>query len=311
MKLGVFTHVFGEKPFEEILDNVSELGLDAIEIGVGGYLKSSFCDPKEMLENPEKLKSFKKTIDDRGISISALSCHGNPLAPDKKFAKHSHDSFLDTVRLAEQLEVPVVNCFSGTAGGCEGDSTVNWPVARWPHDFQDILSWQWKEKLIPYWKETGKFAAKHNIKVAIELHGGFLVHSPAQLLRIREEAGEMIGANLDPSHLWWQGIDPVAAIKILGAHNAIHHFHAKDTYIDQDNLNMHGLFDMQNSQDITQRAWYFRTVGYGHDLTVWSDIINSLKGVGYDHAVSIEHEDRLMSIEDGLQKAVENLRKVL
>ena len=123
----------------------------------------------------------------------------------------------------------------------------------------------------------GKDAADRNVKIGLELHGGFLVHTPATLLRLREAVGEVIGANLDPSHLWWQGIDPVAAIKILGKEGAIHHFHAKDTYIDPDNVNMYGLTDMQSYANMQERAWLFRTVGYGHDLKTWADILSALR----------------------------------
>lgn len=311
MKLGVFTVLFGNKSFEEMLDYVKASGLDAVEIGTGGYPGTGHCNPDELLENPKRLKEFKKAINDRGLIISGLSCHGNPLTPDKEFARQSHESFVKTVKLAELLEVPVINCFSGTPGDHEGAKFPNWPVAPWPNEYQDILKWQWEEKLIPYWKEWGGFAQNHHVKIALELHGGFLVHSPATMLRLREEVGEVIGANLDPSHLWWQGIDPVAAIKILGKQNAIHHFHAKDTYIDPDNVNMYGLLDMQGYRNMLERAWNFRTVGYGHDLKTWADIISALRLVGYDYVVSIEHEDGLMSIEEGFQKAVSNLQSVL
>ena len=141
--------------------------------------------------------------------------------------------------------MPVVNTFSGTPGSHEDSKHSNWPISPWPTEYSDIYNWQWEQKLIPYWKEQGKFAEDHGVKIGIELHGGFSVHTPYTLLKLREATSPAIGANLDPSHLWWQGIDPVAAIKILGKENAIHHFHAKDTFIDQDNVNMHGLTDMQ------------------------------------------------------------------
>jgi sugar phosphate isomerase/epimerase len=117
------------------------------------------------------------------------------------------------------------------------------------------LKWQWEEKIIPYWKEKAEFAEKHNVKIGLELHGGFSVHIPATLLRLREACGPAIGANLDPSHLWWQGMDPVESIKILGRENAIHHFHAKDTIIDQPNMNRNGLTDMTPYSDMKNRAW--------------------------------------------------------
>jgi len=311
MKLGVFTVLFSKMEFTEMLDYVKESGLDAVEIGTGCYPGDAHCKPKELLEDEKKRKQFKKEIEDRGLIISALSCHGNPISPDEAFAKESHELLKDTIRLAQLLEVPVVNGFSGAPGAHEGAKTPTWPVAPWPPEHRKILEWQWENKVIPYWKEMGAFAEKHGVKIGLELHGGFAVHSPATLLRLREAVGEVIGANLDPSHMWWQGIDPVAAIKILGRENAIHHFHAKDTAIDQEHVNMYGLTDMQPFENISTRAWQFRTVGFGHSLKEWADILSALRLVGYDYVVSIEHEDALLSIEEGFQKAVNNLQQVL
>lgn len=311
MKLGVFTVLFSKMPFEEMLDYVKEAGVEAVEIGTGCYPGNAHCNPDELLSDGAKLKAFKKAVEDRGLMISALSCHGNPLNPNKEHAKESHETFLKTVELAAKLEVPVVNTFSGTPGDHEGAKLPNWPVAPWPPEYREVLKWQWEEKIIPYWKDAGKFAEERNVKIALELHGGFSVHSPATLLRLREAVGEVIGANLDPSHLWWQGIDPVAAIRILGKEGAIHHFHAKDTAIYQENVNMYGLLDMQSYDHLQTRAWQFRTVGFGHGLKDWADMLSALRLVGYDYVVSIEHEDPLMSIEEGFEKAVANLKQVL
>ena len=184
-------------------------------------------------------------------------------------------------------------------------------MAAWPNDFQEILKWQWEQKIIPYWKEKNDLAESLNVKIGLELHGGFSVHTPATLLKLRQACGPAIGANLDPSHMWWQGIDPVEAIKILGREDAIHHFHAKDTIIDQDNMNRNGLTDMTDYSAMRDRAWYFRTVGFGHDQKTWADIISTLRLYGYDYVVSIEHEDGLMSVEEGFTKAVETLKPVM
>jgi sugar phosphate isomerase/epimerase len=311
MKLGVFTVLFGGKPFEEALDYIASQGLDCIELGTGGWPGNTHCNPSELLADTAKLKAFKKAIDDRGLTISSLSCHGNPLHPQRDVAKAYHDDFMLSVDLAQKLEVPVVVTFSGCPGDHEGAKYPNWPVAPWPNDFQEILTWQWENKVIPYWRETGKYASDRGIKVGLELHGGFSVHTPATLLRLREAVGEVIGANLDPSHMWWQGIDPVQAIHILGREKAIHHFHAKDTSIDPINVSRYGLTDMQPYSNMLDRAWQFRTVGYGHDLKTWADILSALRLVGYDDVVSIEHEDGLMSVEEGFSRAVQNLQQIL
>jgi len=311
MKLGVFTALFADKTFEEMLDTVVAAGLKAVEISTGGYPGNAHCPIDELLENEQQRKEYLQKIADRGLIISGFSCHGNPISPNKKLAKESDDALRKSIKLASLCNVPIVTCFSGTAGDHEGAKHAHWPVSPWPNEHREVFDWQWEQKLIPYWKEIGKMAEEHNIKIALELHGGFLVHTPYTMLKLREATCDAIGANLDPSHLWWQGIDPVAAIKILGKANAIHHFHAKDTYIDQDNVNMYGLTDMQSYDNLTTRAWTFRTVGYGHGLTVWSDIMSALRLYGYDYVVSIEHEDPIMSISEGLERAVTNLQSVL
>lgn len=311
MKLGVFTVLFSHKSLDDMLKDVSAKGLEAIELGTGGFPGNAHCPIDELLNDRVALQRFKQKIADYGLMISALSCHANPLHPQKEIAAAA-DALLDkTIRLAAELGVQVVNTFSGCPGDHEGALYPNWPVTPWPHDFQEVLKWQWEEKLIPYWQKKNKFAEAHHVKIGLELHGGFSVHTPATMLRLREACGSAIGANLDPSHMWWQGIDPVEAIKILGSENAIHHFHAKDTIIDQQNMNRNGLTDMTEYAHMRDRAWYFRTVGFGHDLKTWADIISALRLMGYDYVVSIEHEDGLMSVDEGFTKAVENLQPLM
>ncbi|GAA6817501.1 sugar phosphate isomerase/epimerase [Helicobacter pylori] len=310
MKIGVFTVLFQDKNFEEMLDHVAEAGVKAVEIGTGGNPGNDFCDVDALIEDEKLRQQFSDKIHQRGLTISALSCHDNPISPNKAQAKQAQETFKKTVKLASLLDIPVVNTFSGVAGSDEKAEYPNWPVTPWPTEYSEILKWQWEEKLIPYWKEAAQYAKEHGVKIGIELHAGFLVHTPYTLLKLREATNDALGANLDPSHLWWQGIDPIAAIKILGKENAIHHFHAKDTYIDQENVNMYGLTDMQPYSEVKTRAWTFRTVGYGHAPNLWGDIISALRMYGYDYVVSIEHEDPIMSIEEGFQKAVTNLNSV-
>ncbi|MBI5974849.1 sugar phosphate isomerase/epimerase family protein [Staphylococcus canis] len=310
MKLGVFSVLFYDRNFEEMLDYVAASGLDMIEVGTGGNPGDKFCNLDELLEDESKRQAFMEKIESRGLQISGFSCHNNPISPDKEEAQLADETLRKTIQLAALLNVPVVNTFSGVAGSDDSAKRANWPVTPWPTVYTEIYEYQWEHKLIPYWKDLAEFAKAHDVKIAIELHAGFLVHTPYTLLKLRAATNEYIGANLDPSHLWWQGIDPVAAIRILGKENAIHHFHAKDTYINQDNVNMHGLTDMQPYNDVATRAWTFRTVGYGHSPYEWGEMISQLIIQGYDYVMSIEHEDPIMSVEEGFQKAVENLKSV-
>src|SRR5690625_3186743 len=222
MKLGVFTVLFSEQSLDDMLDYVQQSGLQAVEIGTGGYHGDAHCKGDELLASAEKRNEFLEKVTSRGLEISAFSCHGNTLSPDTVFSEESDTVLRKTIRLANLLKVPIVNTFSGTPGDHEDAKFPNWPVTPWPTEYSEILTWQWEEKLIPYWKEIGQLAEELDVKIGLELHGGFLVHTPYTMLKLREATSTSIGANLDPSHLWWQGIDPVAAIKILGKENAIH-----------------------------------------------------------------------------------------
>lgn len=311
MKLGVFTPLFNHLSFEEMIEAAAEKGLEAVEIGTGGYPGAAHLAIDDLLNSSDKRKEYLAKLNDKGLTISALSCHNNPISPVPTVANEADALLRKTIKLASLLNVPVVNGFSGVSGGNETDTQVNWPVLPWPTDYEDNYTYQWEQKLIPYWKEINQLSERAGVKIGLELHGGFLCHTPYTMLRLRAETGKAIGCNLDPSHLWWQGIDPVAAIKILGANDAIHHFHAKDIYLDQDNINMYGLTDMQPYSQVKTRAWTFRSVGCGHDLKVWSDIISALRSYDYDYVLSIEHEDPLMSINEGLTRAVTNLKTLI
>ncbi|MEO2077402.1 MAG: sugar phosphate isomerase/epimerase [Bacillus sp. (in: firmicutes)] len=312
MKLGVFTVLYQNLPFEAMLDKMVEMGVEAVELGTGNYPGNSHCNPDELLGSSEKVRSFLHAIESRGLIISGLSCHGNPLHPDKKFANNSHEVWRKTVLLAERLGVSVVNGFSGCPGDHRGAKNPNWVTCSWPPEYLDVLNWQWNEVVIPYWQEEAKFAKLHGVnQIAFEMHPGFVVYNPETLLKLREHAGENIGANFDPSHLVWQGIDPVEAIKKLGREKAIFHFHAKDTYLDQTNIKQNGVLDTKHYSEILDRSWSFRSVGYGTDEKVWKDIISALRAVGYDYVLSIEHEDMLASVDEGLTKAITLLKGVL
>lgn len=311
MKLGVLTVLYQQLDRTKALDKIAALGVDAVELGTGNYPGAHHCDPDVLLGDDDERSKLLKEVADRDLIISALSCHGNPLHPDEAVAAPGHDTWRKTAQLANELEIPVVNCFSGCPGDYPGARYPNWVTCAWPEDYRNILEWQWNERLIPYWQEEAEFAASLGIRIAFEMHPGFAVYNPETLLRLRDAAGEAIGANFDPSHLFWQGIDPVEAIKLLGARDAIFHFHAKDTYVDAANVRVNGVLDTKPYDKGSERSWSFRTVGYGHGETVWRDQISALRAAGYDYVLSIEHEDALMSMDEGLAKAVAFLTPLL
>lgn len=309
MKLGVFDPIFGSLELEPMLDRVVELGLDAVEMGAGNYPGDARCRPAELLADGSARGRFARAFADRGLTISALSCHGNPLHPDRARAEHDDAVYRDTVRLASELGISRVNLFSGCPGDSPNATQPNWVVCAWPPEFGEMVAWQWEAVVLPYWHEAGRFAQEHGIRLGFEMHPGFVVYNPRTLLRLRAEVGDVIGANFDPSHLFWQGIDPIEAIRALGP--AIVHVDAKDTELHGRRIAVDGVLDVHGHEDLAERPWIFRSVGDGHDLDFWRRFVAALREAGYDDVVSIEHEDRLASVEDGLERAIATLRAAI
>lgn len=308
MKLGVFTPLLSQMALEDVLAKLKRLGVNTVELATGNYPGNAHCK-LSMLDNAAELKEFKQKLEDHGVSISALSCHGNPLHPDPAQAKVAQEVNRRTILLAEALGVSVVVDFSGCPGDSAGAKSPNWVTCPWPPEYLEVLEWQWSEVVAPYWIERAALAAQHGVRIAIEMHPGFVVYSPETLLRLRDVAGPSIGCNYDPSHMFWQGIDPIGAIRIL--EDSIFHVHAKDTQLYPANLVRTGVLDTKPYTDERNRGWIFRTCGYGHGAEWWKEFVSTLRMFRYDGVLSIEHEDSLLSPEEGLTKAVQFLNEVV
>jgi sugar phosphate isomerase/epimerase len=308
MRVGVFTPLLSQLPLPAVLKKLKALDVDTVELGTGNYPGDAHCK-LAMLEDASSLGDFRKIVADHGFQISALSCHGNPLHPEQSRARHDREVSRKTILLAEKLGVPTIVDFSGCPGDSLHATSPNWVTCPWPPDYLKVLDWQWNEVVAPYWIEHAKFAADHGVKIAIEMHPGFVVYSPETMLKLRSIAGPNVGCNFDPSHLFWQGIDPVAAVRVLS--DAIFHVHAKDTQMYSANLPLTGVLDTKPYTDERHRAWIFRTCGYGHGSEWWSEFISTLRMFGYDNVLSIEHEDSLLSPEEGLTKAANFLNAII
>lgn len=308
MKVGLFTALLSRLSLDEVIKKIKPLGIRTVELGTGNYPG----DPHlklDWLSASGKLKEFKQKLDDQGISISALSCHGNPLHPSRKIAEEHAETNRRTILMAEKLGVATVIDFSGCPGDSDTGKYPNWVTTPWPPDYLDVLKWQWEKKVIPYWRKRAKFAEDHGVRIGIEMHPGFVAYSPETLLKLRTAAGPALGCNFDPSHMFWQGIDPCAAVRALG--EAVFHVHAKDTRMYEVNFRVNGVLDTKPYRDEKNRSWIFRTVGYGHGPDFWCDLVSTLQMVGYDDVLSIEHEDSLMSIDEGLTKAATFLNQIV
>jgi sugar phosphate isomerase/epimerase len=308
MRLGVFTPLLSHLPLEDALATLKSLQIDAVELGTGNYPGDAHCK-LSMLENASALNEFQQKLKDHGMSISALSCHGNALHPQQALAEKAREVSRKTILLAEKLGVSTVVDFSGCPGDSRAAQSPNWVTCPWPPEYLDLLRWQWDEVVAPYWTQHAKFASDHGVKIAIEMHPGFVVYNPETLLRLRTIAGPSIGCNYDPSHMFWQGIDPIAAVRLLG--EAIFHVHAKDTQMYSANLSLTGVLDTKPYTDERNRGWIFRTCGYGHGAEWWKEFVSTLRMYGYDGVLSIEHEDSLLSPGEGLARATQFLNAVI
>src|SRR5580765_3902046 len=310
--IGVFDPVFEQMELDQMLDLISSWGIEAVEMGTGGFPGNRRCPLDELLQDPTKAKAWKKKFESKNIQVATLSCHGNPVHPDAKHAAKDAETFKKTVQLAEILDVKVIVGFSGTPGGTPQDTQPNWITYRWPPEYGQMLDWQWEEKLIPYWKEAAKFARDHGVRrLAFEMHPNFCVYNPRTLMKLREAVGEEIGANCDLSHLFWQGCDPVEVIHFLGRQGAIFHAHMKDTTFYPDNVNKYGVLNFAfEKNDLESASETFRAVGYGHGASLWKSVMQAYMDIGYEGILSIENEDPILSGEVGVERAAYVLKNV-
>lgn len=305
MKLGVLTVLLNEMSYDEAFAYLHSLGVETVELGTGGWTNPCHCNPEILLNDEAELEALKASLARHELTISALSCHGNAVHPNKDIAESDHRAFEMTCRLAQKLGVKTIVTFSGCPGDSPESKHINWVL---PGGATEVLDYQWNEVIIPYWKKAVEYAKSYGVeRIALELHPGFCVYNPATLLKLREAIGPIIGANFDPSHLIWQGMDPSMALRELKG--AVYHFHAKDTKLYDANIAKNGVLNLTN--DPADKSWQFRTIGYGTGTEAWRDIVSTLRLIGYDGAISIEHEDLLMSVREGLEKAVSFMKDII
>ena len=308
MDIGVLTVPLHDESLTDALVYLAGLGVDTVELGCGGNPGDAHLPRETFLDDAEAQAELLGQLEEHDLAISALATHNNPIHPDEERAERSDRELREAIRLADQLDVDTVTTFSGLPAGGPNDEVPNWITAPWPTEHYEALCYQW-EVAVDYWRDLAEHAADHGVNVAIEMHPNMLVYEPHGLLKLRTETNEYIGANFDPSHLYWQGIDVTEAIRYLAG--AIHHVHAKDTRVYEANARTKGVLDTTPYTDIADRSWLFRSIGYGHGEAHWKDVVSTLRMVGYDGALSIEHEDALTSASEGLEKAVDVLERAV
>jgi sugar phosphate isomerase/epimerase len=310
VKIGLITDSVGQLDFESALDLAQREGLSSVEVATGNWSEAPHVNLSALVSFEEERAAFLEKVTARGLTISAMNANGNQLHPLEGAAHHS--VVRDTIEVASQLGVPTVVLMSGLPGAAPGDSVPNWITTSWPPETLRVLDYQWNEVAIPYWKELAAFARDRGVRLAIEACGSQLVHTVSTLHRLIDAVGgDVVGANLDPSHLMWMGADIPTVIQSLGS--AIFHVHAKDIRINKQQAARDGLLDTLPIQRAHERAWNYVTLGLGHPggATFWSDFIYNLRSVGYDGTLNIEHEDTLVNSVEGVGRAASLLKQVV
>lgn len=307
MKLGFVSDSLGGMGFEAMLDTAAHLGVSGVEVNTCGWSTAPHFDLANMVKEAGARRTFAKAFADRGLEIISLNANGNPLHPTDPA---QGQGLRDTIRVAGAMGIKTVCTMSGLPAGGPGDKLPNWVVSSWPPETQAILRYQREEKLIPFWTEIAALARENGVeRIALELHGNQCVYNVPSLLKLRAAIGPVIGANLDPSHLFWMGADPLVAAEALGP--ALYHVHAKDTFLNPPVQATTSLLENGSLMDIPARSWSYITLGFGHGETWWRQFCYRLKMAGYDGWLSIEHEDVLLNALEGLEKSVALLKGVM
>lgn len=247
MKIGMVTDSLGHLTFDELLVTAAELGLERLEFGCGNWSQAPHLKLDTLLESESARREFTAKIRDHGLAISALNCSGNQLAPGA--AGKAHETVVrKTFQLAKLLDIHRVVMMSGLPAA-PGDSHPNWITVAWPPEVTKILTYQWDEVAIPYWRELVTYGSNLGVnRICIELHGQQLVYNTETVLKMRDAVGENVGANFDPSHMMWMGGEPLTAIRRL--REAIFYVHAKDTRLDRDNSDLNGLLETKTNEHV-------------------------------------------------------------
>jgi sugar phosphate isomerase/epimerase len=307
MKLGFVSDSLGGMGFDAMLDHAARVGVSGVEVNTCGWSTAPHFDLAAMVKDAGARRGFAKAFADRGLEIIALNANGNPLHPTDPA---QGQGLRDTIRVAGDMGIKTVCTMSGLPEGSPGDTMPNWVVSSWPPETQTILRYQWEQKLLPFWTEIAALAREHGVeRIALELHGNQCVYNVPSLLKLRQAIGSVLGANLDPSHLFWMGADPLVAAEALGA--AIYHVHAKDTMLNAPVQATTSLLENGSLMDLPTRSWSYITLGFGHGETWWRQFCYRLKMAGYDGWLSVEHEDVLLNALEGLEKSVALLKGVM
>jgi sugar phosphate isomerase/epimerase len=306
MQLGVVSWVWQRESIATAVEAARAMGLTHMEVGTAGFLNKAHSDPVRLLEDRAAFDEFRALFDRNEMTISAFAVHGEPLHPDPAIAGPYERDLLAAIELASRMGVDRLTLLAGLPGASPDDMLPNWILYPYPPRNLDLIEWQWNERLVPYWREKGKVAEDAGVRFAFEIHPGDMVYQPSRLMRLRSDVGPVVGANLDPSHLIWQGMDLPSVIHYLG--DAIYNVHAKESEVNERVARVDGVLESRDWTRDQERGWNFRTAGFSKSLTWWREFITGLQAVGFEGTIAYEHEDPLLDPIEGLEKGIAFLR---
>src|SRR5579859_1838890 len=311
--LGLNTEAFLDWPLTRILDWLLTRTpeITALEVLAGGYCGTGHCDSELLLRDPQQRQKWRTEFDRRNLQLVALNVSGNPLHPNPEIAEEHDRALRRAIQLAPQIGVDRLVAMSGCPGAAETDRAApHFCANAWLPDYQGIVDWQWEERILPYWQNISELAAREHpsLRICLELHPGAAAYNTNTFTRLAG-VGSNIAVNLDPSHFFWQSMDPLAIIDRLG--DRIGHAHAKDTVLFPENLALNGLLDNRWPGDPAEMPWNFATVGHGHDRAWWQLFVQALVSTGFEGTLAIEHEDPLVAAEEGIIEGAHLLSEVI
>jgi sugar phosphate isomerase/epimerase len=325
MKLGVYTAILHDRSLPDALDVIASLGLNAAEINAGGFLPPVHIPIDDVIASQSARDDYLAVFADKGVALAGLNANGNPLHPNPAIGEKHASDLRRAIRAAGALGQTRVVTMSGLPGGEPGSTVPNWIVNAWNSGALDVLEYQWEQVAVPFWKEIDALAVDHGVTVAIEMHPQNVVFNPPTLKRLVERCGATnVGAEMDPSHLFWQGMDPIAAIEYLGP--LVVHAAAKDVRINDEYARIYGVLDerfrrLSPDEDPVHlggheyvnewpqdSAWDFVALGQGHDVAFWTRFVQALHAVDPEITINIEHEDTAFGPVEGLTIAADVLK---
>jgi sugar phosphate isomerase/epimerase len=309
VRVGLLTDGLAHMDLNEVIAWCAERDVHDLELGTGGYSSAPHLDLESVLADDRKRAELTDRLGNAGMRIAALNVSGNPLHPDQSIGFPHDHALRETLRLAAALDVDRVVAMSGCPGSAGHGS---WPIfagGAWLPDMEGLAQWQWPECILPYWRELSSWARREapDVVICLELHPGTSVYNAESYRRLREVTSDNVRVNLDPSHFWWQGIDPIRTVQELG--DAVAFVHGKDTLLHPDRIALHGVLDFRWPAGVEEMPWHFCAVGEGRTDEEWSSLLSALRDGGYDGVVSVEHEDPRYTPEEGIERSIAGLRR--